>query len=83
MWWPIRRCRKHRAPPAWQKLRPALTALPGVASVAAPGEELARDWPELSAWAVWNLAPEYFARVLAALAPARRAGRWEFGKALR
>ncbi len=56
---------------AFQKLRPALAALPGVASVAAPGEDLAKDWPQLSAWAVWNLPPENFARALAALAPER------------
>ena len=56
---------------AFQKLRPALAALPGVASVAAPGEDLAKDWPQLSAWAVWNLAPENFSRALAALAPER------------
>lgn len=56
---------------AFQKLRPALAAIPGVASVAAPGEDLAKDWPQLSAWAVWNLAPENFARALAALEPER------------
>ena len=56
---------------AFQKLRPALAALPDVASVTAPGEELARDWPQLGAWAVWNLPPDGFARALAALAPGR------------
>lgn len=56
---------------AFQKLRPALAALPGIASVAAPGEDLAANWPELAAWAVWNLPPENFAHALAALAPER------------
>ena len=56
---------------AFRLLRPALAAIPGVASVGAPGEDLAGNWPELAAWAVWNLPPEGFARALAAMAPER------------
>ncbi|MGH8490273.1 MAG: hypothetical protein ACREXS_15740, partial [Gammaproteobacteria bacterium] len=53
----------------FQKLRPVLAALPGVESVAAPGDEWLRAAPELAAWAIWNLPAERFSRVVAALGP--------------
>ena len=53
----------------FQKLRPALAALPGVESVEASGAEWLKAAPQLAAWAIWNLEPEPFTRVVAALEP--------------
>ena len=53
----------------FQKLRPALAALPGVESVEASGAEWLKAAPQLAAWAIWNLAGEPFMRVVAALEP--------------
>ena len=53
----------------FQKLRPALAALPGVESVEASGAEWLKAAPQLAAWAIWNLAAEPFTRVVAALEP--------------
>ncbi len=53
----------------FQKLRPVLAALPGVESVAAPGDEWLQAAPQLAAWAIWNSPPEQFTRMLAALEP--------------
>ena len=53
----------------FQKLRPALAALPGVESVEASGAEWLKAAPQLAAWAIWNLEPERFTRVVAALEP--------------
>jgi predicted RND superfamily exporter protein len=52
---------------AFRKLRPSLAALPGVESVTAPGEEWLHSAPQLAAWAIWNLPPAPFAKVIAAL----------------
>ena len=52
----------------FQKLRPALAAL-GVESVEATGAEWLKAAPQLAAWAISNLEPEPFTRVVAALEP--------------
>ncbi len=54
---------------AFQKLRPVLAALPGVESVAAPGDDWLQGAPTLAAWAIWNLPAADFTRVVAALGP--------------
>lgn len=51
------------------RIKPALAALRGVESVRAPGEEWAQAAPQLAAWMAWNLAPEQFAKLRAALQP--------------
>ncbi|MGH6628580.1 MAG: MMPL family transporter, partial [Burkholderiales bacterium] len=53
----------------FQELHTVLAALPGVESVAAPGDEWVRVAPQLAAWAIWNLPAERFSRVVAALRP--------------
>ncbi len=54
---------------ALRKLRPVLAAIPGAESVTAPGEEWLSQAPTLAAWMVWNLPPEQFRKVAAALQP--------------
>lgn len=52
-----------------RRLKPLLAALPGVESVAAPGEEMLSQAPALAAWMVWNLPPGQFQKVSSALQP--------------
>jgi len=56
---------------AFRKLRPALAGLADVEKVSVPGEEMMESAPELMAWMVWNLPSDQFAKVVAALQPAR------------
>ncbi len=56
---------------AFKKLKPLLTALPGVESVETTGGEWLKSAPQLAAWAIWNLPPEQFAKVTAALTAER------------
>ncbi len=52
---------------AFRALRPALAEIQGIATVVAPGEEFAANFPELSAWAVANLPSEQFAKAMGVL----------------
>lgn len=61
----------------FDRLRPKIAAVPGVAAVVAPGEDVARDLPALAAWALWNLPPERFATVVKALTPEQARARLE------
>ena len=50
-----------------QRARPALAAVPGVASVAGPAETIWENAGVLAAWILANAPPEHFANVLSSL----------------
>ena len=56
---------------AFKKIKPLLAALPGVESAEATGGEWLKSAPQLAAWAIWNLPPEQFSKVTAALTTER------------
>lgn len=55
---------------AFRTLRPLLSALPDVESVAVPHEEWVTQAPLFAAWIVWNSPPAHFQNLTAALEPA-------------
>lgn len=54
---------------ALRRLKPALAALPGVASVQEPYEGWRQHAPQLAAWMAWNLPPDQFRKITESLRP--------------